>query len=507
MKVLIAEHAGFCFGVEKAIEKVQEEIESRIKDEPVYSLGPIIHNHQVVALLEEKGLRIIDEIDEAEDGTVIIRSHGVPEATYRELESRGLRVVDTTCPFVKKIQRIVSDHHAKGYRIIIIGNRNHPEVVGINGWCDNQGHIVGDPLDLELVPKRTPLCVVAQTTMPVALFQSVVAQLSKRDQEIRWYNTICLATQDRQQKAKELAQKVDAMVVIGGSHSSNTKKLEEVCRKYLPDTTFSIETIKDLPLGRLSQIKTIGITSGASTPGEAIKEAAELLGLIEEDVQWQIAIDGPAGAGKSTIAKYLAKRLAFTYVDTGAMYRAFTWYLTKKKCSLTNIQEITKLTQNLRIDLTCNSVFLNQEDATEAIRSLEVTQNVSKVASIKEVRAAMVSLQQDLAKKHHVVMDGRDIGTVVLPKATLKVFLTASVEERAKRRYEEIKDHTSVTYEEIRQQIEDRDHSDETREHDPLIPAEDAVQIDSTSLSIEEVVEEIIRRFCKKIKELNEKYI
>jgi len=505
LNVLIAEYAGFCFGVEKAIAKAHEEIESETIHGPVYSLGPIIHNHQVVEQLESKGLITINEVTEAANGTVIIRSHGVPEKTYHDVEDQGLRLVDTTCPFVKKIQRIVSDHHKKGHRIVIIGNKTHPEVIGINGWCNNEGLVVNDPQDTEEVPDKDTLCVVAQTTMPISLFKAIQKQLKKRNQKIHWYNTICLATQDRQQSARDLAQKVGAMVVIGGRHSSNTKKLAEVCREYLPNETYLIEQYIDLPLGLLSSVTSVGVTAGASTPKEAIQKTVELLLAIPSAPKWQIAIDGPAGAGKSTIAKKIAARLHFIYIDTGAMYRALTWYVLKNKCSMNDAGQIVELAQKVKIDLHQDKVTLNRKDVSEEIRSLQVTQNVSLVASIKEVRTAMVMLQQAIAMKNHVVMDGRDIGTVVLPQASLKIFLTATVEERARRRFEELKERTDTTYEEIKKQIEERDHADETRENDPLIPANDAVQIDSTRLSIDEVVEKIILLFCERVKQYSKK--
>jgi cytidylate kinase len=188
------------------------------------------------------------------------------------------------------------------------------------------------------------------------------------------------------------------------------------------------------------------------------------------------------------------------YIDTGAMYRAFTAYLLKSGIALSDENEIISKTQQVDITLQKNRISVNNVDVTQEIRSQEVTGGVSTVASIKEVRKRMVELQQAITSENHVVMDGRDIGTVVLPHADLKIYLTASVEERARRRYEELKGESTVTFEQICKQIKERDYIDEHREHDPLIPANDAVQIDTTRLSIEEVVEEITHLFCKKIK-------
>jgi 4-hydroxy-3-methylbut-2-en-1-yl diphosphate reductase len=501
LDVILAEHSGFCFGVEKAIQRARQELASQDPAaHPVYSLGPLIHNRQVVNSLESKGLKTIESVDDAAGGTIIIRSHGVPETTFQEIKSQQLRLVDTTCPFVKKIQTVVRDHYHQGHTIVIIGNAAHPEVIGINGWCNNQGVVVNNIEDLNQIPENITLCIVAQTTLQVSFYKTVKEKLNQRHQTIHWYNTICLATQERQQAATKLAKQVDAMVVIGGSHSSNTQKLAMLCSEILPGKTYLIEKQTDLPLGLLSTVNRVGVTAGASTPTEVIEETIAVLKGIKPGNHWQIAIDGPAGAGKSTIAQKLAKKLHFMYIDTGAMYRALTDYLLKSGISLSDKNEIISKTHQVDITLQKDRILVNNMDVTREIRSQEVTGAVSTVASIKEVRKRMVELQQAIADENHVVMDGRDIGTVVLPHADLKIYLTASVEERARRRYEEIKGESTVTFEQICQQIKERDYIDEHREHDPLIPANDAVQIDTTRLSIEEVVERVTHLFCKKIK-------
>jgi 4-hydroxy-3-methylbut-2-en-1-yl diphosphate reductase len=173
LDVILAEHSGFCFGVEKAIQRARQELVSLDpKAHPVYSLGPLIHNRQVVDSLESKGLNTIESVDDAAGGTIIIRSHGVPEATYQEIKSQQLRLVDTTCPFVKKIQTIVRDHYHQGHTIVIIGNEAHPEVIGINGWCNNQAIVVNTIAALNQIPENTTLCVVAQTTLQVSLYKT-----------------------------------------------------------------------------------------------------------------------------------------------------------------------------------------------------------------------------------------------------------------------------------------------------------------------------------------------
>jgi 4-hydroxy-3-methylbut-2-en-1-yl diphosphate reductase len=502
VEVIVAKHSGFCFGVKKAMERAQHElITNQPSNHPVYSLGPLIHNRQVVNSLAEKGLVTIESLDEAESGTIIIRSHGVPEHIYRAVENLPLTLVDTTCPFVKRIQTIVQEHHQKGVTIVIVGNASHPEVIGINGWCDNQGIVVSSTDDLKKIPSDRPLCVVAQTTMPNKLFEEISEKLTGRQQNVHLFNTICLATQERQEAAYELAQQVDAMIVIGGLHSSNTQKLADVCRTILPEQTYQVEQQSDLPLGTLSTFNTIGVSAGASTPGNIIKEIVETIESIDTQKYYQIAVDGPAGAGKSTIAKRIADKLNFTYIDTGAMYRALTYKALIQQFDLKDAQSVINMVENTEIELNNDRIWLDGSDITLEIRSRQVTSGVSIIAGMKEVREAMVQMQQELSKNRHVVMDGRDIGTVVLSHADLKIFLTATVEERAKRRFEEMKEAQKITLEEIKQQIASRDFEDENRKHDPLIPAEDAVHIDTTSLSINEVVEKILHLFCEKIKQ------
>lgn len=216
---------------------------------------------------------------------------------------------------------------------------------------------------------------------------------------------------------------------------------------------------------------------------------------------FNIAIDGPAGAGKSTVAKEIAKRLNFVYIDTGAMYRAFGLYYLKKGISLDNEEDVDRYLNDVNIEMENNAgiikLFLNKEDVTTAIRTEEASRGASKVSVYSEVREKMVELQRKMAKKTSVVMDGRDIGTVVLPNANLKIYLTASVEERAKRRYlEQTEKGMNVNLEDIKKDIEERDYRDMHRDVSPLKQASDAVLIDTSNITQEEVVEKILK-LCK----------
>lgn len=273
MKVTLAKSAGFCFGVKRAVEMVYKEAETGKK---VYTLGPIIHNEQVVQDLEQKGVRVIDtpeELSKAEDATVIIRSHGISADVYHQLEDKKVRIVDATCPFVSKIHRIVEKKYQEGSCIVIVGNANHPEVEGINGWCNGAATVIGSVSEAENYSQEPArkLCVVAQTTFNYKKFKDIVDFFSKKSYDIDVMNTICNATEERQTEAAAIAGDSDAMIVIGGKHSSNTQKLYEICKNVCPDTHF-IQTLDDLDLKQFQSFRSVGITAGASTPNTIIKE-------------------------------------------------------------------------------------------------------------------------------------------------------------------------------------------------------------------------------------------
>ncbi|MFZ1420638.1 MAG: (d)CMP kinase [Leptotrichiaceae bacterium] len=206
-----------------------------------------------------------------------------------------------------------------------------------------------------------------------------------------------------------------------------------------------------------------------------------------------IAIDGPAGSGKSTIAKLVALELGFEYLDTGAMYRMVTLRLVNKKISLEDIRSIEKELKNMKIDILNNRFFLNNVDVTDEIRTPIVSENVSKVAKIKEIRYKMVELQREISKSKNTILDGRDIGTVVFPNAEIKIYLIADEVERAKRRYSELKNNSEISFEDVLKNIIERDRIDSTRVESPLKKAEDAIEIDTTGNTIEEVKEKILQ--------------
>ena len=273
MEVLLAKSAGFCFGVKRAVDRVYELTRTGHK---IYTFGPIIHNEEVVGDLEKKGVSVIadeKELAGITDGVVVIRSHGVAKSVYEQIERQGLECVDATCPFVKRIHNIVEKESAAGKQILIIGNAGHPEVEGIMGWSNTPAMVAETKEEIEKIacdPEK-PVCIVSQTTFNYNKFQELVEIFMKRGYDISVVNTICNATEERQTEAKEIAAKVDAMIIIGGKHSSNTRKLYEICSRECADTYF-IQTLDDLHLELPKSVRLVGITAGASTPNKIIEE-------------------------------------------------------------------------------------------------------------------------------------------------------------------------------------------------------------------------------------------
>ena len=283
MEVRLAEYAGFCFGVKRAVDTVYEQLKM---GKSIYTYGPIVHNETVVNDLEAKGVRVLEDRHALEtlctsvkenhlenNVAVVIRAHGVPREVYSVLEEGHLECIDATCPFVKRIHKIVDKESSEGKHIIIVGNPGHPEVEGIKGWCNGPVTVLQTPEEAEnftLKPGEKP-CVVAQTTYNYNKFQYIVEIFQKKGYNDSVVNTICNATEERQQSARELAAEADVMIVIGGRHSSNSTKLYEICRKECADTYF-IQTLDDLHLELPKAVRLVGITAGASTPNKLIEE-------------------------------------------------------------------------------------------------------------------------------------------------------------------------------------------------------------------------------------------
>ena len=300
--IRVAESAGFCFGVKRAIEMAYEAIGVEPK---LYSYGQLIHNKTVTDDLASKGLEIVENLDGLTEGTLLIRSHGVGKALYDEAEAKGLKILDGTCPFVKKIHNIVHDKLAEDLGIIIVGDGTHPEVIGINGWCENAAVILEDEeaAKTKEIPEKEKYAVVVQTTFRQAKLDKILEILQDRGVNMEVHNTICSATEKRQTEAEELSKTVDKMIVIGGKNSSNTQKLVEICAKNCGNTVH-IETICDLVLNNFGKDDKIGITAGASTPPAIIKEVVVTMSEALEN-----AVQNLGGSEEATFEQMLEESL------------------------------------------------------------------------------------------------------------------------------------------------------------------------------------------------------
>lgn len=266
MRVEVARYAGVCYGVERALKLAEEAAASGVV---VHTLGPLIHNPQAVAGLRDKGVEVAACLDEAADGTLVIRSHGVDPAIIELARDKGLNVVDATCPHVSKAHEAAESLRDAGYAIVIVGEADHPEVEGIMAHAGGEALVVESAAELpERLPSRR-IGVVVQTTQSMTRLTQVVDALLPRTSDLRVANTICSATGKRQQSAEELAARVDAMVVVGGRNSGNTTRLVEICRSVNP-RVFHVETAEELDPSWFSGLEVVGVSAGASTPEEQI---------------------------------------------------------------------------------------------------------------------------------------------------------------------------------------------------------------------------------------------
>lgn len=266
----VARYAGVCYGVERALGMAEKAADEARK--PVNTLGPLIHNPLVVNDLESIGVGTASNVSEVEEGTLIIRAHGVVPSVVEDARTRGLDVLDATCPYVKKVHNAAERLVREGYQLIVVGESGHPEVEGIMGHAGDDAHVVSVPGDLDAIDLSRKVGVVVQTTQTPGALADVVAELSKRTMDLRVINTICSATQERQDSAAELARRVDAMIVIGGKNSGNTRRLAEICTAACPKT-HHIEDASEIEAAWFDGASHIGVTAGASTPASHIDRA------------------------------------------------------------------------------------------------------------------------------------------------------------------------------------------------------------------------------------------
>lgn len=282
MKIIVGQNAGFCYGVKRAVDGAKEELKN--SSENIYCLGEIVHNKEVVKSLEEQGMNVIEDILEAK-GTVIIRAHGVCKEVYKKVKDKGIIIKDYTCPKVIKIHEIAEKYAKEGFFIILTGSKEHPENIGTMSFCGKYYYVIENEEMIDSAIKEfensriKKLLLISQTTFSVEKFNRIKEKISNKvskDIELVIKNTICAATKIRQEETAELAKEVDAMIIIGGKNSSNTKKLFEVAKKYCKNSV-CVENEKDLDLERFKNCDVVGIMAGASTPQESIERVQDIL--------------------------------------------------------------------------------------------------------------------------------------------------------------------------------------------------------------------------------------
>jgi (E)-4-hydroxy-3-methyl-but-2-enyl pyrophosphate reductase len=295
MKVRLARTCGFCMGVRRAMELVLNE--SNRKNGPLYTYGPLIHNKQVLALLESKGVKVVDHPEGPEEGRIVIRAHGIPPKDRQILRESGMKVLDATCPKVARVQAIIRYHTKKGYTGLIVGDEDHPEVVGLKGYAEGPVHVVRGVEDLSRLKIDGPLFMVAQTTQDQDRYGQVVDALKDRTPAPLVFDTICGATRLRQEEVKSFAGAVDGLVVVGGRHSGNTQRLVQIARE-AGLLTFHVETEKELDRETLGRMEVVGVTAGASTPNWMIQN------VVRE-------IEAIRGVGDRSLTRWAASALKF----------------------------------------------------------------------------------------------------------------------------------------------------------------------------------------------------
>lgn len=285
MRVRIAKKAGFCYGVRRAFSIVDRAVREHRGDK-IYTLGPIIHNPQAVQMLRERmGVEPISSLDEVEEGVLIIRSHGVPPALVEQAKTKGLKVIDATCPFVKRAQSKAKQLAEEGYWVVIFGEKEHPEVIGILGHLpDDKAYVVETPDEVEKLPPMRRVGVIFQTTQEMKSFGDMLMRLLLRSEELKIHNTICHAIRDQQAEARRLAEKVDVMLVVGGRNSGNTRRLVQICRD-AGAVSYHIEIADEIDPAWLEKAKLIGIAAGASTPDFIIEGVLEKLRSMGAEIE------------------------------------------------------------------------------------------------------------------------------------------------------------------------------------------------------------------------------
>lgn len=278
MEVLVAKNSGFCFGVRRAIEMALRCVEEG--EGPIYTLGPIIHNPQMVAKLKEQGIQVVHEIPDANESTLIVRTHGVKPSVLEEARRRAIKVVNATCPFVRRSQEFAEKLHREGYYLIFVGEADHPEVEALVGFAEGKALVVNSEIEVEQLSSFEKIGVIPQTTISFSHFQRIVSKLMEKAKELRVMNTICDSVSKGQRSTLELARKVDVMVVVGGRDSANTSRLVSLCRE-LGKETYHVETEWEVDPEWFRDAESVGVSAGASTPDWVIEGVVEKIKEME----------------------------------------------------------------------------------------------------------------------------------------------------------------------------------------------------------------------------------
>ncbi len=422
-KVILAETAGFCFGVDRAVQMVWELVNEGKK---VATLGPIIHNPQLVEELSEKGVRIVEKPDDVEEGEVLVlRSHGVPQSIIDEADRLNINYSDATCPFVAKIHKIVAEAGGDGRTVLIAGDPNHKEVVGIVGHCTGKNICFDTPESLENLLKNSqisenePLTVVSQTTFNVDLWKKCQKTLKKLYTNAKIFGTICNATSKRQQEAAELASRCDVMIVVGGKHSSNTRKLAEVCEEKCKRTVF-IESSAELKREDISNARLIGVVAGASTPSGIIKEVLntmdEILALNDEMTFEEMLNATESASNTDQKVKGYVLAVSPTEIQVDIVGRKHTGYITAAEFSS---DSNVKLTDAVKVGDELDLIIMrtNDQEGTMMLskKRFDAIAGWDKVLTAKESGEVIEGTVSDVVK-----------GGVVAFYEGIRVFIPAS---------------------------------------------------------------------------------
>jgi 4-hydroxy-3-methylbut-2-enyl diphosphate reductase len=280
MGIKLAETAGFCMGVRRAVDIVLDI--ARVKgDEKIYTYGPLIHNPQTVELLKQRGIIPIDNIDDVDGGTIIIRAHGISLEVRQKIEEKGMKIVDATCPRVIRVQSIIKKYTTRGYTVLIVGDREHPEVIGLLGYSSGKGIVISNKDEIDTLPELDKVCIVAQTTQNSGEYEELTRKIKKRFPSATAFNTICDSTEKRQAEIDTLASDMDAMIVVGGKNSANTKRLAMISEEH-GTPTFHIETADELKKTGINGYNNIGVSAGASTPNWIIDRVIDYITQYRE---------------------------------------------------------------------------------------------------------------------------------------------------------------------------------------------------------------------------------